>query len=271
MAMKAAELLLRNYRPGMPKQQAQSTMGGYMPGAATANPIAMPGGFAFPTFTGPAEVVRPADPSILDRGGWTKSPFKPPMSKDPIKTGPTSNTNIAALVQSTMLDPMTERYFRDQLRNFQMTRGRAPDQGEMMDLIADARRRGSGEFIGTKNLTPQQAAYYQDQLGNFTRTRGRAPDQGELEDLIADARSRGGGAAVPAPRQQSQVTLPWQINPIVWDSMGKLGQDLALSFAEDAGWDASDYVRQHMASRPQGQAQRNVATLFQQPRGIYGR
>lgn len=49
-----------------------------------------------------------------------------------------------------------------------------------------------------------------------------------------------------------QVPLPYQINPAVWDAMGSVGQQLALSAAKAAGWDPNEYLRQINLARPQG-------------------
>lgn len=70
----------------------------------------------------------------------------------------------------------------------------------------------------------------------------------------------------PTAPMERRVQNPWQINPLVWDSLGKTGQELSLSFAEDDGWDANDYQRQIDATRPIGQAPRSVQTQYQQPR-----
>ena len=126
------------------------------------------------------------------------------------------------------------------------------------------------------NLTPQQSAYFQDQASNFTKERGRMPDEGEMQDLIADARIRGGpSAGTGAPwwggqtEQHWREMVPWQVNPMVWDSLGSTGQQLSLGFLEKAGWDPNDWVRQLNQSRPIGQAPRSVQTQYAQPRGTY--
>jgi hypothetical protein len=72
------------------------------------------------------------------------------------------------------------------------------------------------------------------------------------------------GGAGPKTRAPN----PWQVNPAVWDSMGETGQQLALSFAEDEGWDANDYQRQINATRPQGRAPRASSFGFTQPRRL---
>jgi hypothetical protein len=67
---------------------------------------------------------------------------------------------------------------------------------------------------------------------------------------------------------KTRTPNPWQVNPAVWDSMGETGQQLALSFAEDEGWDANDYQRQINATRPQGRAPRSTSLGFSQPQRL---
>lgn len=69
--------------------------------------------------------------------------------------------------------------------------------------------------------------------------------------------------------QPNQVPLPYQINPAVWDSLGGVGQALALSAAEAAGWDKNEYLRQINAARPQGTAPAASSTTFASPRGAF--
>lgn len=75
--------------------------------------------------------------------------------------------------------------------------------------------------------------------------------------------------ATPGQRPPRKAPNPWQINPGVWDSMGRVGQEMALGLAESEGWDAGDYVRQHMNSRPVGTAPRMTRMNYAQPRGMY--
>lgn len=178
---------------------------------------------------------------------------------------------------------------------FYADRGRQADEGEIDDIyrqVTSGRLAGSDPNPGqtaqvpafpatfqptfaqgrtplqlaqARGLTPAQMAYWVDQMGDFQRTRGRAPDEGEVEQLIATARTR---AVAPNQAAQKQVAKPWQVNPAVWDSLGNMGQQLALSFAEDEGWDAGDYQAQINATRPQGYAPKSVTTQYAQPRGL---
>lgn len=80
---------------------------------------------------------------------------------------------------------------------------------------------------------------------------------------------RSGATVGPAVPKDRKVPNPWQVNPAVWDSLGNMGQQLALGFAEDEGWDAGDYQSQINATRPMGQAPQSVRTMFQQPTRRY--
>lgn len=120
---------------------------------------------------------------------------------------------------------------------------------------------------------------------------------GTIEQMVAEPEKYGaqlrnmaqeftGGASAVTPKPRGPMTAqpggtathggstgrvarPWQVNPAVWDSLGTMGQQLALSFAEDEGWDAGDYVSQINATRPLGTAPRSVTTQYQQPRGLF--
>ncbi len=68
---------------------------------------------------------------------------------------------------------------------------------------------------------------------------------------------------------QQPIPLPYQINPAVWDSLGPVGQQLALSAAEAAGWDKNEYLRQINAARPQGTAPGASSTAFKTAVGAF--
>jgi hypothetical protein len=78
-------------------------------------------------------------------------------------------------------------------------------------------------------------------------------------------------ATIPTAWQNAvqPIPLPYQINPAVWDSMGSVGQQLALSAAEAAGWDKDEYLRQINAARPQGTAPGASSTTFRTPMGAF--
>lgn len=78
------------------------------------------------------------------------------------------------------------------------------------------------------------------------------------------------GAPQLQPEPRRTAPPPWQINPMVWDSLGNVGQQLALGSAEESGYDADDWMRQLNASRPQGRAPRRVRTQYAQPRSAFG-
>jgi len=68
-----------------------------------------------------------------------------------------------------------------------------------------------------------------------------------------NTKTLGDPARPPAPRRDPLMD-PWRINPLVWDSLGETGQGLALSHAQDEGWDPKEYVRQIEMTRPRGSA-----------------
>jgi hypothetical protein len=62
-----------------------------------------------------------------------------------------------------------------------------------------------------------------------------------------------------------QSPNPWQINPAVWDSMSGTAKQMILSSAEQGNtpagaWNATDFLSQLEAARPQGTAPRRVST-----------
>lgn len=74
----------------------------------------------------------------------------------------------------------------------------------------------------------------------------------------------------PSWSQRPMVPRPYHVNPMVWDSLGNVGQQLALGAAEQQGYDANDWLRQLNESRPQGQAPRRVRTQYAPSRGFGG-
>ena len=74
------------------------------------------------------------------------------------------------------------------------------------------------------------------------------------------------GTQPVAQQPRQRVPRPYHVNPMVWDSMGNVGQQLALGAAEQEGYDPDDWMRQLNESRPQGQAPRRVQTSYAQPR-----
>jgi hypothetical protein len=67
-----------------------------------------------------------------------------------------------------------------------------------------------------------------------------------------------------------EMPKPWQINPAVWDSIGKTGRDLTLGFAEAEGWQGADFERLLNAARPQGIRPQQVAVQYAAPRAVRG-
>lgn len=59
---------------------------------------------------------------------------------------------------------------------------------------------------------------------------------------------------LPTGAEQSAVPLPWQLSPIIWNSLGVEGQGLLQGAAEAAGWDWNEYVSRMKAAWPMGQA-----------------
>lgn len=76
--------------------------------------------------------------------------------------------------------------------------------------------------------------------------------------------------APPSQNAQRRAPRPWQVNPGVWDSLGGIGQQLALGAAEAEGYDADDYERQINAARPRGRVARQTRTMYRPPTGGYG-
>lgn len=104
-------------------------------------------------------------------------------------------------------------------------------------------------------------------LGNQPMPRFTAPSGSiepvSIEDLLQQLGIMGGGAQQAA--QTQQIPLPHQINPVVWDSLGSVGQQLVLSGAEAAGYDPQEFLRQMKAARPLGTASRRTVYTFAAP------
>ncbi len=77
------------------------------------------------------------------------------------------------------------------------------------------------------------------------------------------------GNATPVAQANETLPLPHQISPAVWDSLGSVGQQLVLGLAEQAGWDANEFLRQLTAARPQGWAAPSTAYRYAAPTARY--
>jgi hypothetical protein len=74
--------------------------------------------------------------------------------------------------------------------------------------------------------------------------------------------------------QAGQVPLPHQINPAVWDSLSNTAKQMILASAEEGNtpsgaWDATDFMAQLNAARPQGAAPRRTTFNWGSPQTLY--
>lgn len=102
------------------------------------------------------------------------------------------------------------------------------------------RYRAAGTAAGT-TLSDQQAQAIGQQDADYYRTTGQA-----IPDAAIDVY---GGALT-----NRMIPMGHQVNPGVWDSLGPVGQGLALSAVEKKGLDPTEYQRQINAARPVGRA-----------------
>lgn len=100
--------------------------------------------------------------------------------------------------------------------------------------------------------------------GDFSQTIAQSKAAFESEAARFDELARGAYfSAAQAP------PLPHHINPIVWDALGPVGQELTLGASEAFGFDPREYERQLNASRPMGTAPRQTRTRYAAPRGMF--
>lgn len=74
-----------------------------------------------------------------------------------------------------------------------------------------------------------------------------------------------GRAAADAFRQKMVNTSPFQINPLQWDSLGKVGQQLVLGAVQANGWDPTEWQAQLDAQRPTGTAPKQTLMQYYTP------
>ncbi len=79
----------------------------------------------------------------------------------------------------------------------------------------------------------------------------------------------------PTAGQNQMASLPYQNNPIVWDSLSPTAQAMILASAQHGNtpsgyWSPEDYISQLNASRPKGNAPSQVMFNYRQPQGLFG-
>ena len=74
-----------------------------------------------------------------------------------------------------------------------------------------------------------------------------------------------GRAAADAFRQKMVNTSPFQVNPLQWDSLGKVGQQLVLGAVQANGWDPTEWQAQLDAQRPNGTAPKQTLMQYYTP------
>jgi hypothetical protein len=84
----------------------------------------------------------------------------------------------------------------------------------------------------------------------------------------------GAGTGGTPTTNANMAPLPYQINPMVWDSMSNTAKQMIIASVEkgntpSGAWSAEDYLDQFNASRPKGNAPRQVAYSWGNQKSLY--
>ncbi len=116
----------------------------------------------------------------------------------------------------------------------------------------------------------------------FAQNLGMPQDQaGEVYDRGMDLHTKTGKWATEtqfdelyASSKLPMAPLPYQVNPMTWDSLSQTAKSMILAAAEkgrtpSGAWTAQDYMGQLDASRPKGTAPRRTSYDFGKPSSAY--
>jgi hypothetical protein len=152
------------------------------------------------------------------------------------------------------------------------------DNGDVLTIDrmrADLKAAGWPDADGA---TPEQVlAKYQEVSGvQVTPSGGGQTGMATQSDPTANAFQQATAPVTGEAGQSNpyQVPLPHQINPAVWDSMSNTAKQMILASAEEGNtpsgaWDATDFMAQLNAARPQGVAPRRTAVSWGSPQSMF--
>lgn len=167
--------------------------------------------------------------------------------------------------------------FGEQQRQFNL--GLQSQVGQAL-LGAATQLRGPRDYFQFQQFTSGGRNLFEQLRSSTPRPAFSAPtgqiQPANIQDLLSQLGLSGGvfgraAAAQNAAAPKPELILPHQVSPAVWDQLGPVGQQLALSSAEAMGFDPSEWVRQLNATRPTGQSLTGgaSATRFASPVGVF--